>query len=205
MVSAILLSAGQSKRMGAFKPLLSFGDVTVIESCVRALQEGGVDEIILVLGHRADEVKERIKYLNVHFALNPKPESEMSESIAYGVRELSMNVESTFIALVDQPAIPSYVIRKLIQTRNQTNAKLIVPTFRNRAGHPVLVDLCFRDALLNLSSQNGLRGMIENHKDEVLRIEVDSPFILRDMDTWEDYRTLYLEIFGVEPPSHARS
>jgi CTP:molybdopterin cytidylyltransferase MocA len=191
--------------MGAFKPLLPFGDVTVVESCVRALQEGGVDEIVLVLGHRADEVKEKIKHLNVNFVFNPKPESEMSESIACGVGELSLNVESTFIALVDQPAIPSSIIRKLIQTREQTNAKLIVPTFQNRGGHPVLIDLCFRGALLNLDSQHGLRGLLEKHKSEVLRVEVGSPFICRDIDTWEDYRALYLEVFGTEPPDQTKS
>jgi CTP:molybdopterin cytidylyltransferase MocA len=191
--------------MGAFKPLLPFGDVTVIESCINALREGGVDEIIVVLGHRADEVKERIKRLNVSFAFNPKPESEMSESIACGAREFSSDVDSTFIALVDQPAIPSRVIRKLIQTRQRTNAKLIVPTFQNRGGHPVLVDLCFRKELLNLDSQNGLRGLFEKRKDEVLRVEVDSPYIQRDIDAWEDYENLYLEVFGVEPPVYERS
>ena len=191
--------------MGAFKPLLPFGSVTVVENCVRALQEGGVDEIIVVLGHRSDKVKERIKHLNVHFAFNSNPESEMGESIACGVRELSLNDGSIFISLVDQPAIPSGVIRKLIQTKQQTDAKLIVPTFQNRGGHPVLVDLCLRNELLNLSAQNGLRGLIKNQNDKILRVEVESPFIRRDIDTWEEYRTLYLEIFGVEPPVHARS
>ena len=59
-VAAILLAAGQSKRMGAFKPLLPFGNKTVIECCIDYLREGGVETIVVVLGHRADEVRKSI-------------------------------------------------------------------------------------------------------------------------------------------------
>ena len=199
--SAILLAAGQSKRMGAFKPLLPFGDATVIETCIRVLREGGVDEIVVVLGHRAEEVIKRIEHLNVRFAFNRKAESEMSDSIACGVREISSNSNSTFIALVDQPAIPSNVISKLIKTK----ARLVIPAYKNRGGHPVLIDLSLRDELLNLDSQKGLRGLFEKYAEEVLRVEVSSPFIRRDIDDWEDYRNLYLEIFGKEPPIYPQS
>jgi CTP:molybdopterin cytidylyltransferase MocA len=187
--------------MGAFKPLLPFGDATVIETCISVLKEGGVDEIVVVLGHRAEEVQKRIEHLNVSFAFNRKAESEMSESIACGVWEISSNSNSTFIALVDQPAVPSEVITQL----TKINSRLVIPTYKNCGGHPVLIDLSLRDELLNLDLQKGLRGLFEKYADEVLRVEVASPFIHRDIDTWEDYRNLYLEIFGTEPPIQARS
>jgi CTP:molybdopterin cytidylyltransferase MocA len=201
--SAILLSAGQSKRMSAFKPLLPFGDMTVVEACVHVLKEGGVDEIVVVLGHRAEEVQRQIEHLNVRFAFNRKAESEMSESIACGVKEISPNSNSTFITLVDQPAVPPKVITQLIQARDITKARLIVPTYQNRGGHPVLIDLSLKDELLSLDSQKSLRGLLEKYADEILRLEVASPFIRRDIDTWEDYRNLYMEIFGTEPPIQA--
>lgn len=205
MISAILLSAGQSKRMGAFKPLLPFGDITIVETCIHTLRDSGVDEIIVVIGHRAEEIQEKIKNLKVRFAFNPKADSEMSESISCGVREISQEAKATFIALVDQPAIPSKVINQIIQAKQLVKTPLVVPTYQGRGGHPVLVDLKLRNQLLNLDPAKGLRSLFEDYKDEVLRLEVDSPFILKDLDTWEDYRNLYLEVFGVEPPSQVNS
>jgi molybdenum cofactor cytidylyltransferase len=79
-------------------------------------------------------------------------------------------------------------------------ARLVVPTWQNRGGHPVLVDLSFKPELLTLSSSGGLRALFQNHRREVLRIEVDSPFIARDMDTWDDYRALHQEVTGEPAP-----
>src|SRR5256885_17264973 len=76
-VAAILLAAGQSRRMGAFKPLLQFGESTVIESCIANLRGASVDDIIVVIGHRADEVREHLQNANVAFALNDDPQSEI--------------------------------------------------------------------------------------------------------------------------------
>src|SRR6185295_12087091 len=83
-VAAILLAAGQSRRMGAFKPLLPFGNKTVIERCIDYLQEGGVETIVVVLSHRADEVRKSLAAHQLIFALNPDPNSEMGASIAAG-------------------------------------------------------------------------------------------------------------------------
>src|ERR1700730_9929016 len=84
-ISAILLAAGRSRRMGAFKPLLPFGDKTVVEQCVTNLRDAGVHETIVVVGHRADDVREQLKNFEVSFALNADPDSEMNVSIARGV------------------------------------------------------------------------------------------------------------------------
>ena len=86
-VAAILLAAGQSKRMGAFKPLLPFGDRTVIESCIDYLRRGGVQTIVVVVGPHAEAIRDKLKDLPIQFAINPDPESEMGASIACGVRE----------------------------------------------------------------------------------------------------------------------
>ncbi|MGH9945077.1 MAG: nucleotidyltransferase family protein, partial [Pyrinomonadaceae bacterium] len=79
-LSAVLLAAGRSRRMGAFKPLLPFGDRTVAEVCVDNLRAAGVAEIVVVLGHRAAELQARLTHLPVRFALNEATESEMGTS-----------------------------------------------------------------------------------------------------------------------------
>ncbi len=199
-VAAILLAAGRSRRMGAFKPLLPFGDRTVAEACIAHLQEGGAQPIIVVVGHRAAEMQARLAHLPVSIALNSETESEMGVSIARGVEQLPREAGAVFIALVDQPAIPPEVISHLVDERARTGAMLLVPEHGGRGGHPALVDLKFRAELLRLDPQCGLRALFDKHRDEVLRVPVASPYIARDMDTWDDYRALHREIFAADPP-----
>jgi len=196
-VAAILLAAGQSTRMGAFKPLLPFGNKTVIECCIDYLREGGVETIVVVLGHRAGDIRKKLT--GVTFAFNSDSTSEMGASIAAGVQQLPATVQATLIALSDHPAVPANVVSKLIQEWNE-GARLIIPTWQDRGGHPVLVDLRFRRELLNASSSGGLRTLFDAYPEELKRIAVDSPFIARDMDTWDDYRALHEEATGTLPP-----
>ena len=198
-VAAILLAAGQSRRMGAFKPLLPFGNKTVIECCVDYLREGGVETIVVVLGHRADEIRKRLAGRQLIFAVNPDPNSEMGASIAAGVSQLPQSCQAVLIALSDHPAVPAAVVSKLIEAWKD-GARLVIPTWQERGGHPVLVDLGFKSELLNLSSTGGLRALFDAHKNLVKRVPVDSPFIARDMDTWDDYRALHEEVTGQPAP-----
>lgn len=198
-VAAILLAAGRSRRMGAFKPLLPFGDKTVIEHCISTLREAEIDPIVVVLGHRADEVRRQLKHTEVTFALNPDPESEMGASIACGIQQLPEITKATLIALVDHPAVPAELIGLLINEWKSKGTRLVIPEFEGRGGHPVLVDLGFREELLRLDPTRGLRALFDAHPAEVCRLPVSSPFVARDMDTWEDYRRLHLETFGSHP------
>jgi CTP:molybdopterin cytidylyltransferase MocA len=184
--------------MGAFKPLLPFGKQTVIEACVAYLRAGGVETIVVVVGHRAEEVREQVSSLGVHCVENSDAESEMDVSIGIGVGELPASTGAVLIALADHPAVPPAVVSTLI-SEWQTGASLVIPTWQNRGGHPVLIDLHYRSELQNLPAERGLRAFFEAHRNEVKRVAVESPFIARDMDTWDDYRSLYQEVFG-EPP-----
>lgn len=203
-VAAILLAAGRSERMGAFKPLLSFGDKTVIETCIDHLQEGGVETIVVVLGHRANLMREHLQGLNLSFAFNPDPESEMSASIACGARQLPRETRAVLIALADHPAVGPEVISTIINCWS-AGAKLVIPEYGGRGGHPVLVDVGFRDELLQLAPEHGLRSLFDAHRAQVQRIPVSSPFIARDMDTWDDYSALHEDVFGMAPPPDSAS
>jgi molybdenum cofactor cytidylyltransferase len=200
-VAAILLAAGRSSRMGAFKPLLPFGNKTVIECCIDYLRDGGIHEIVVVLGHRADNIRRQVS--GVKFALNPDPDSAMGASIAAGVRELPETAQATMISLVDHPAIPPTVVSTLLESW-KTGTRLVVPTWQDRGGHPVLVDLSFKAELLALPANGGLRAFFDSHRHEVTRVPVDSPFIARDMDTWDDYTSLHMEVTGRRAPERPR-
>ena len=188
--------------MGAFKPLLPFGNKTVIECCIELLRGGDVETIVVVLGHRAEEL--RAKLSNVNFAINPDPDSEMGASIAIGVRELPDDAQATLIALADHPAVPATVVSSIIEEWKK-GSRIVIPTWEGRGGHPVLVDLSFRSELLHLPASGGLRAFFESNRDSVKRRAVDSPFVARDMDTWDDYRALHQEATGKpapEPPQN---
>ena len=198
-VAAILLAAGQSRRMGAFKPLLPYGKTTVVRSCITNLRAGGVGHIVVVVGHRASEVRANLADLDdLEFGLNPDPNTLMSASIVCGVERLPATAKAVLIALTDQPAIPPDVIQTLINEW-RSGSKLVIPEFQKRGGHPVLIDLAFREELLTLNPQLGLRALFDANKDQVQRPPVNSSYIARDMDTWDDYRALHQDVFGVLP------
>jgi molybdenum cofactor cytidylyltransferase len=200
-VAAIVLAAGRSQRMGAFKPLLPFGPKTVIESCIDNLRDGGVETVVVVLGQdeRADRLRQQLCNSSVAFAVNPDPRSEMSASIACGVRALSEKMKAVVISPADHAAVPSEIVAELLAQWRQ-GARLVKPTWNERGGHPVLIDLKFRDELLNLDPDGGLKAFFRVHQEQVSRVPVNSNYIARDMDTWDDYAALHLEIFGVPPP-----
>ena len=184
--------------MGTFKPLLPFGDRTVIECCIENLRAVDIKDIIVVAGHRSDDILEQLKDLDVRIVVNPDPDSEMSASIACGIQRVAANVRAVIIALVDHPAVPPSVIETLIDEW-RLGARLVQPEHEGRGGHPVLIDLCFQDELSNLNPEQGLRAIFEAHRPEVRRVPVESPYVARDMDTWEDYRRLHEDVFGVLP------
>lgn len=215
-LSAIILAAGQSKRMGASKPLLPFGSKTVIESCIESFVKAGVETIIVVIGPNGQTIKQKFEeseragpplHHPIRFALNPDPESEMSDSIRHGVHELDTDAQATFITPADHPAVTAVVVAKLAdewRRSEKISGKILVPEYQGRGGHPVLIDLSLRAELLNLDPSRGLRALFEAHRDQVSRVLVDCPFVARDMDTWDDYRSLHLEVFGTAPANLPR-
>ena len=196
-VAAIILAAGRSERMGTFKPLLPFGQKTVIESCIDNMRGGGVETVVVVVaqGPRGDKLKAHLLNADVVFATNPDPESEMSASIACGVRALPDEIQAVIINPVDHAAVPPEVVATLV-SEWKLGARLVKPTWRARGGHPVLIELSFRDDLLSLDPHGGLKAFFIERLAQVKRLPVNSNYIARDMDTWDDYVALHQEVFG---------
>jgi molybdenum cofactor cytidylyltransferase len=152
----------------------------------------------VVLGHNADAVRRQLGWDSVAFVTNPDPDSAMSASIVLGIDVLTELARAVLITPADHPAIHSETIGLLME-KWRGGAKLIQPEFQGKGGHPVLIDLSYRDDLTRLDSDAGLRGFFTKHRAEVLRLPVDSPFVARDMDTWEDYCALHQDVFGRKP------
>jgi molybdenum cofactor cytidylyltransferase len=190
MISAILLAAGESRRMGQFKQLLRLGEKSFVQHCVDNLLASRVSEVIIVTGHRGFEIRRAVGDRPVRFAQNPDYRSGMASSIKCGVRSLSEEASAFVLALVDQPQISSDVINLVIEAYETERAPIVIPVYEGQNGHPILVDLALREEILSFDPEQGLRQVVRAHRDQVLRVEVTSRAILEDVDLPEDYERI---------------
>ena len=190
MISAVLLAAGESRRMGEFKQLLPFGDKTFVECCVDNLLASRVDEVVVVTGHREADIRGAVGNRNVLFAHNTDYRDGMSSSIKRGVEAVSKESRAYLIALVDQPQIGADIINRVIGTYEKAAALIVIPTYEGRNGHPIILDAKLRDEILAIDPAKGLRQVVRSHSSEAVRVEVSTDAVLIDFDYPEDYKRI---------------
>jgi molybdenum cofactor cytidylyltransferase len=190
MVSALLLAAGESRRMGTFKQLLQLGEKSFVEHCVDNLLASRVGEVIVVTGHREFEVRRAIGERRVTFAHNSDYRSGMTSSLKRGLQAVSETSSACVVALVDQPRIEPNVINRIIESYEKARPLIVVPTYRGQNGHPILLDLTLKSEVLNIDESQGLRVVVHAHANETARVEVCDQRVLEDFDSPEDYERL---------------
>lgn len=191
-IGAIILAAGQSKRMGQPKMLLPWGKTTVLGQVISTFSQTQVSEIVIVSGGVREAVEAEAARLAEKFPVrcihNPAYASgEMLSSLQCGLAALGPGVESTLIALGDQPQLSLDSARKVVAAFESTSARLIVPSYNRRRGHPWLVQRELWGELLALKAPETLRDFLNAHVDEILYVEADQT-ILKDLDTPDDYQ-----------------
>ena len=188
MISGIILAAGESKRMGRPKQLLSFGSSTILEHVVENLLRSRIGELILVLGHESGAIKARFEGAPLKLIVNPDYRQGMSTSISCGIKEVSPDTRAFLIALGDQPLVRSEVVDQLVSAFEEGGSGIILPSFGGLAGHPVIFDLKYRDALLSLTGDKGGKSIVAAHPEDVRQVEVETASVVYDIDKWEDYQ-----------------
>jgi len=183
MISAILLAAGESKRMGKLKQLTPFGRSTILEETVNNLLNSKVSEVIVVLGARADEVTEKIALKPVQTVVNPDYQQGMSTSLIAGLRLIDSKAQAVMFALGDQPLINSQTINRLIEEFCNHDKGIAIPVYRGRRGHPVIFAIRYKDELFRLKGDIGGREIIDRYPDDVLEVPVNCEGIYIDIDT----------------------
>ncbi len=191
-IVALVLAAGESRRMGEPKQLLPWGDHTIIEQIVSALARSPVDEIMVVLGHRTDEVKSKIELVTVAKPIatvfNPNYREGMLSSIQAGMAALADDVRAAFIVLCDQPQLETTTLERLRAAFEQSGKGIVVPSHQMRRGHPLLIDVRkYREEILEIEGAPGLQKILRDHPDDILHVEFDDPSVLADVDTREEY------------------
>jgi len=187
-VAGVVLAAGLSRRMGAHKPLLPFGAEPMVARVVDAVRAAGAAYVAVVTGHRCDDVAAALAGRDVLLVHNPHyRDGEMLSSAQAGVRAVARCCDAALLALGDQPAIEPATIASLIAAWRPTSAAIVAPVYDGRGGHPVLISSRLFDELLRLDAAESLKTLMRRHIDQTLKLEVNDPGVLTDVDTPADY------------------
>lgn len=199
MVSAVVLAAGQSRRMGRKKELLAIQDTPMIRLVIeKLLGSSRVDEVIVVLGEDADSVGTALSGIideRIELVGNRRFAEGMGTSLAQGVSACSWGTDAILVAHGDSPFFRTEDIDLLIDAHVRGGA-ICVPVSEGRRGHPVLLDGSFRDELEELDGDAGARDILEREMARVVEVELNDDGFLVDIDTPEDYEAVRDGIAG---------
>lgn len=188
MIWAMILAAGESRRMGQPKLLLPFGDRTMIEAVVGTVVSSSVDGTLVVLGAEQEEIEKKIKAFPVKTVYNPDYRSGMLSSVLCGFKALPTETRAVVVVLGDQPTVGKGIINTIISAYQKSGKGIVLPVYDKERGHPVIIDMKYKQEIEGLSPDIGLRGTVYSHPEDILEVEVDAPSILKDIDDETDYR-----------------
>jgi len=188
MIWAVILAAGESKRMGKPKLLLPYGEKTIIETIVATIVSSKVEQTLVILGSGREKTEEKIKNYPVKIVYNRDFRSGMLSSVQCGFKSLPEETRAVLVVLGDQPKISTTVINKLIDAYKSSGKGIVLPVYNKERGHPVLIDVKYGEEVENLSPEVGLRGTVYNHPEDILEVEVETPSIFQDIDDESDYK-----------------
>ena len=187
-LSAVLLAAGESTRMGQLKALLPWFGRTLVQFQVDALLQGGADQLIVVTGHRADEVAMVVAERPVVLVHNPDYAGGRTTSIKAGLAHVDPRARAVLVLGVDQPR-PARLVARVVRAHFERGALITTPGYQGKGGHPIVFDTRLLPELRAISEERqGLREVLNRHRDAMVRIEVRTPVVLLDLNTPEDYR-----------------
>jgi molybdenum cofactor cytidylyltransferase len=200
MIGAVIPAAGRSRRMGTQKLLLPWGESSLIAHVVDQVRESVVERICVVVGRDGEAIAQelsgrRLAGLRARgherpllFVTSPEADSEMLDSVRLGLRALPEGCEAILVALGDQPGITSTLIDEMVRAWRVSGKGIVVPRYGGRRGHPLLFSAHYCEAVLTGHDETGLRGLVQDHAEDLHEVDVATPAVLSDIDRPEDYR-----------------
>lgn len=188
-VVAVVLAAGESRRMGAPKMVLPWGQRTVIGQVVSVIREAGLHEIIMVTGGAETAVREALQGEAVQVVPNERNATgEMLSSVQTGLAAaISGTAQAALIVLGDQPQVQGEVIRHLLRRWQDTRSRIIIPSYQMRRGHPWLLPRSLWQEVMELPAGQTLRDFLNVNRDRIDYQPVENDSILLDLDTPDEY------------------
>jgi molybdenum cofactor cytidylyltransferase len=187
-LAAVILAAGRSSRMGAFKPLLPFGPHSIIERILSTVREAHVETLRVVVGWNADRLIPVLERHGMPWVRNDRFDEGMYVSIQAGVQSLPADVAAFFLLPGDMPLVQSATLTRLIAEWDRRPRGILYPCHEGRRGHPPLIAGAYIPEIVRETPAGGLRTLLARHAEESRNIEVADPGILVDLDTPEEYR-----------------
>jgi len=195
MINAIVLAAGESKRMGKPKPLLPFGTRTFLGQIISVLQEANVDRITVVLGAQAETVAEAVDLSGAEVVINADYRDGQLSSLIAGLGHTPAETEAILLCLVDSPFIKTDTINQVIATFRASGAAIVIPTLHGKRGHPSLFARSMFPQLQNAPPDEGARHVVYANEDRIVEVELPDDAIVVGINTPDDYR----RHFGIDP------
>jgi xanthine dehydrogenase accessory factor len=201
MISALVLAAGASSRMGEPKPLLSLDGRPVLAHVLAAVAGSRVTETIVVVGAASERVRKEVPRDGARWVENPAFAEGMSSSLRAGVAALSPESDGFFVVLGDEPFVRSSTYDALIAARERTGARIVLPTYGGVRGNPVLIDRTLASEVDAITGDRGCRALRLRHPKETVEVPVDDPGVVIDLDTPEDLARVRRALASGEPLS----
>lgn len=189
-LAAVIPAAGLSSRMGELKPLLPLGQSTVLQQTVTSCLRAGIRTVIVVLGHRHQELSRLLAGWSVQIVINPDYRTGMFSSVVAGLNDLPATVAGCFLLPGDVPLVQPTTFALLADAWQSSGASLIRPVCAGRQGHPPLIAARLFPGILAWQQAGGLRACLQHLAADSVMVEVADQGILLDADTPEDYRRL---------------
>jgi CTP:molybdopterin cytidylyltransferase MocA len=187
-LAAIVLAAGFSRRMGAFKPLLPFSSTTVIERVIAIIHEAGVEAIRVVVGWQAEQLIPVLARCEIPWVRNERVEDGMFSSVQAGVRSLPSGLRAFFVLPGDMPLVHPITLTRLMAAWDVQPGGIVYPCYQGRRGHPPLIRAACIPEILAETPSGSLRDLLARHAQDAHELEVTDAGILLDLDTPEAYR-----------------
>jgi alpha-ribazole phosphatase len=202
-ISAVILAAGLSSRMGRLKALLDIGGEKAILRLIDANIKAGIKDIVVVLGYRSIDILKYADSRDVRCVMNGSYMSGMFSSVQKGVSKLDPGTEGFMLMPVDIPLIKANTIRELVEEFSRGGCDILQPYFGERKGHPPVISAkCIQDILAG-SPSNGMRGIMDSAKWRKGRFQTVDEGILHEMDTMEQYLELLEYHSGSRVPNRS--
>jgi molybdenum cofactor cytidylyltransferase len=189
-MSAIILAGGYSQRMNDFKPLLPLGNSTVVENTVKVFLNAGIQDVTVVVGHRAPELKAALDHVKIKWVYNERFSEGMYSSVVAGVNSLRPDTEGFFLLPADMPLVKSGTVSELLKVYFEKKCDIAYPVFNGKRGHPPFISARLFEPILAWNGSGGLRVLLEQYQNSAQYVEVQDEGILTDIDTPEDYSNL---------------
>jgi molybdenum cofactor cytidylyltransferase len=192
VIAGLILAASQGKRLGAVKPLMPADHAVLLDKVVRQCRKAKLDELIVVLGHEARQIVQRIPLNGIKVIINSEHRVGSSSSIQRGLAHVSSRFDAVMIGSGAMPLVTSDTIDTLIAEYKKSKKGIVVPVHDSQRGQPVIIDMKYLEALLTLRGDIGTKAVLDSHPDDIREVKVDSDEVLIDIDTreaWEKVRS----------------